>query len=330
MTAAPPAATVGGHPRRPLVSHADLIRAVAELAPENPELAREIAVLLGLRSAPARAARLPEPAALPPEPPADTPAAPSTTAYLAAGRRAAADVIPSRLRPHAADGQATEDLQWLLEMEPLDPRPPGQVYEALAVESLFEPRWTVGIIFAALATDVAGRPDLARAADQMARGQALDTMPLLPRPSLRRGAQVLVDLGAGMEPFRHDQESFIAALRRALGDDRVEVLHFADCPSRDVGVPGVADWTAYRAPQSGIPVVLLTDLGLGSAAAEAHPMEWRTFLDGVHAEGSPCIAFVPYPPERVPRLLRTAALVVRWDRPTTAGWVRRRRRGPRR
>src|SRR5208282_1446240 len=173
---------------------------------------------------------------------------------------------------------ATDDEGWLLAVGPLDPRRPGRAHEALAVEPLFEPRWTSGIIFAALATDVAGRPDLARAVNQMAYGRALDRMPSLPWPSLRRGAQVLVDLGAGMEPFRHDQESFVAALRRVLGAEPVEVLHFADCPGRDVGVPGAAEWTAYRAPQSGVPVVLLTDLGLGPATGEARPMEWRAFL----------------------------------------------------
>ena len=42
-----------------LISHADLITAVAELAPDDPQRARDIAVLLGLRSAPAQAARPP-------------------------------------------------------------------------------------------------------------------------------------------------------------------------------------------------------------------------------------------------------------------------------
>jgi hypothetical protein len=328
MTTAPQVAPVGGQPRRrALVSHADLVTAVAELAPADPERAREIAVLLGLRSPPARVAMPPVPTAPPPEPAADTLTPPPATERPVAEHRASAGVVPSQLIPLAADGPATADEGWLLAMEPLDQRSPEQTYEVLAVEPLFEPRWTVGIIFAALATDVAGRPDLTRAVDVMASGSALGRMPSFPRPSLRRGAQVLVDLGAGMEPFRRDQESFVAVLRRALGDERVEVLHFADCPSRDVGVPGAAEWAAYRAPQSGIPVVLLTDLGLGSAATEARPTEWRAFLDGIRAEGSPCIAFVPYPPERVPRLLRTAALVVRWDRPTTAGWVRRWRAG---
>ena len=309
--------------RRPLVSYADLIRAAAELAPEDPERAQEIAVLLGLRSAPARVARLPESTAPPQEPPGDTPAPPSDAGYATAAHRPAADVVPSRLLPLTEGGQDTGNLQWLRSVEPLDPRPPGQPQEALAVEPLFEPRWTVGIISAALATDMPGRPDLVRAVAVMARGRALGRMPSLPRPSLRRGAQVLVDLGAGMEPFRQDQDSFVAALRRVLGEERVEVLHFADCPSRDVGAPGTAEWTGYRPPSSGVPVVLLTDLGLGFAARGARPLEWRAFLDGIRAEGSPCIAFVPYPRARVPRLLRTAAVVVRWDRPTTIGWVRR-------
>ena len=314
MTAPRQPVPAGGYPRRrPLISHADLITAVAELAPDDPQRARDIAVLLGLRSAPAQAARPPEPVVPPPEPAGNTTAARYPADYAAAGYRAAADVVPSQLIPLAEGGQAAEGERWLLEVEALGAPPPGEAPGALAVAPLFQPRWMVGIIFAALATDVPGRPDLARAVAVIARGRSLGAMPLLPRPSLRRGAQVLVDLGAGMEPFRDDQESFVAELRRALGAGRVEVLHFADCPSRDVVAPGAAEWTAYRAPLGGVPVVLLTDLGLGSATGEARPVEWRAFLDGIRAEGSPCIAFVPYPPERVPRLLHTATLVVRWD-----------------
>jgi hypothetical protein len=332
MTAAVLVAPAGGHTRRrPLVSHADLIRAVADLAPDNPERAREIAVLLGLRSAPARAVEGPaEPPAPPPEPSEVPPAFPSDSEYPAAADRGPAQAVPATLVPLAVDTQVTEDVQWLHAVGPLDQRPPGTAHETLPVEPLFEPRWTVGIVFAALATDVPGRPDVARAVAVLARGGALDRMPSLPRPSLRRGAQVLIDLGAGMEPFREDQESFVADLRRALGDERVEVLHFADCPSRGAGAPGATGWTAYRPPQGGVPVVFLTDLGLGSTAGEARPREWRAFLDDIHAEGSPCIAFVPYPRARVPRMLRSAVLVVRWDRPTTAGWVRRRRTAARR
>ena len=173
------------------------------------------------------------------------------------------NVVPSQLIPLAEGGQAAEGERWLLEVEALGAPPPGEAPGALAVAPLFQPRWIVGIIFAALATDVPGRPDLARAVAVIARGRSLGAMPLLPRPSLRRGAQVLVDLGAGMEPFRDDQESFVAELRRALGAGQVEVLHFADCPSRNVVAPGAAEWTAYRAPLGGVRVVLLTDLGLG-------------------------------------------------------------------
>ncbi len=332
MTGAVLVASAGGHARRrPLVSHADLIRAIADLAPDDPERAREIAVLLGLRSAPARAVEGPaEPPSLPPEPPGTPPSFPTDYEHPAAGDRAPAEAIPATLIPLAMETAVTEDVQWLHAVGPLDQRPPGTAREALPVEPLFEPRWTVGIVFAALTTDVPGRPDVARAVAVLARGGALGRMPSHPRPSLRRGAQVLIDLGAGMEPFREDQESFVADLRRALGDERVEVLHFADCPSRGAGAPGAARWTAYQPPQSGIPVVFLTDLGLGSTAGEARPGEWRALLDDIRTEGSPCIAFVPYPRARVPRMLRTAALVVRWDRPTTAGWVRRRRTAARR
>lgn len=325
-----PRVPVGERPRvRPLVSPADLIKAVAELAPDDPERARAIAALLGLGSASALADAPSDQTVPRPEAPEVTQASAAMSGYSLPDYGAVAGVVPSRLIPLGGAEPATGSAQWLLAASPLDPPSSGQAGETLAVESLFEPRWTAGIIAAALATDIAGGPDLTRAVAMMARGLALGVMPSIPRPSLRRGAQVLVDLGAGMEPFRGDQESFVTVLGRTLGDDRVEVLYFEDCPGRGAGTPGAAEWTAYRAPRSGVPVVLLTDLGLGPAAGAARPREWRAFFDEVHAAGSPCIAFVPYPPERVPRLLRADVLVIRWDRPTTARWVTQRRAGVR-
>jgi hypothetical protein len=305
---------------RPLISPADLIRAIAELAPDDPARARDIAVLLGLSPEFAPVDPVPEQAPWQPDPDVPVFASPPSVAQVTAGRAAMARVVPSRLVPlEAARGAATDE-GWLLAVEPLTP-PSGEPGEVPAAEPLFEPRWTVGIILAALATGVPGRPDLTRAVDVMARGGTLGALPSVPRPSLRRGAQVLIDRGVGMQPFRDDQESFTAALRRALGTERTEVLYFEDCPSRDVGAPGAPDWTAYRPPGGGVPVVLLSDLGLGFADGQARPREWRALLDEVRASGSPCIAFVPYPADHVPRLLSDAALIIPWDRPTTARWV---------
>jgi hypothetical protein len=148
MTAAVLVASAGGHARRrPLVSHADLIRAIADLAPDDPERAREIAVLLGLRSAPARAVEGPaEPPSLPPEPPGTPPSFPTDSEHPAAGDQAPAEAVPATLIPLAMETQVTEDVQWLHAVGPLDQRPPGTARAALPVEPLFEPRWTVGIV----------------------------------------------------------------------------------------------------------------------------------------------------------------------------------------
>ena len=70
---------------------------------------------------------------------------------------------------------------------------------------LFDPRWTRELLASLLATEVAdGRLDEAAAIALIAAGRPLDPFPQLTRRSLRRGAQVLVDVGEGMEPFVDD------------------------------------------------------------------------------------------------------------------------------
>ncbi|MCM2392550.1 hypothetical protein [Streptomyces albipurpureus] len=190
---------------------------------------------------------------------------------------------------------------------------------------LLVPHWTSAILQAALAQKVAEGPiDIDALIDSLAHGRPITRLPRRPVPTLRYGVQVLVDRGAGMQPFRRDQDHLVRQLRSIVGAELVEVGYFADLPQRGTG-PG-ARWTrtTYAPPASGKRILLLSDLGLGRppyAPEQSEPSDWEDFVELVTRAGCQPIALSPYPPDRWPAWMTRLLPLVSWDRSTTTGWV---------
>jgi hypothetical protein len=101
------------------------------------------------------------------------------------------------------------------------------------------------------------------------------------------------------------------------------VFRFAGCPLRGAGA-GPKPWHRYRPPLPGVPVVLLTDLGICQpplATDSADECEWLEFATLVRRAGCPLLALVPYGETRWPRALARALNIIHWDRGTTASTV---------
>lgn len=216
--------------------------------------------------------------------------------------------------------------QWLVQAEPLDPPVTGERPEQ-APDPLLLPRWTAGILSIALATTAPDGPvDVDRLVEQVASLQPVVELPRSPRPTLRAGAQILVDLSESMMPYLADEVDLLSSIDRVMGGGPIEVLRFAGCPTRGAGPGGRHTWTPYERPVTPRPVVLISDLGLGARAnsrdaSTAH--DWHTFASEVRRARCPLVAFVPFRRERLPRLLRRVVSHVMWDRETTAGTAAR-------
>lgn len=190
---------------------------------------------------------------------------------------------------------------------------------------LLVPHWTSAILRAALAQRVPEGPiDIDALIDSLAHGRPITELPRRPVSTLRYGVQVLVDRGAGMQPFRRDQDHLVRQLRSIVGAELVDVGYFSDLPQRGTG-PG-ARWTrtTYAPPASGKRVLLLSDLGLGRpphTPEQSEPAEWEEFVELVIRAGCQPIALSPYPPARWPIWMTELLPMVSWDRSTTTGWV---------
>jgi hypothetical protein len=300
---------------------ADFVEALTLLRAEDPETRSEIAAMLGLE--------LEGVAAVPLAPaPGDLLQTRGRRDDAPAPERPPVEQLPIRVRRTETRSPERERARPAITAPPLDAPPSGEQPPAPDPEPLLQPRWTRGIVSAALASADRGAVDVARAVEILAREEPLDPVPVLPRATLRNGAQVLLDRSAAMTPFFRDQAVLVEQLRPLIGAHRLEVLRFAGSPERGAGRRGPRTWRAYEPPRPNTPVLLVSDLGAGHAPLAtdtASAAEWSRFAAAVEASRCPLVALVPYPRRRLPRGLPRTLRMVRWDRGTTARDARRAR-----
>jgi hypothetical protein len=226
------------------------------------------------------------------------------------------------------------------------PSPPVWLTQVSALESLDEPGVNPptqplfdrlrqrGLLSSSLATHIEeGDLDVERIVATVSRGEPLQYLPRLPVPTLRRGVQVLLDVGQGMDPFAEDQRGLVRALDDVLADDRLEVLRFNGCPTRGVQGESESSYRAWRPPPQGMPLLAVTDLGIGGPILDserATTAEWLAFAHRVREAGYDIVVFVPYEATRWPRRLQSAMKLIHWSERTTVGAVRRALRDGRR
>ena len=167
----------------------------------------------------------------------------------------------------------------------------------------------------------------------------METLPRLSETTLRRGVQLLLDQSQAMLPYERDEQALTRAIQNVMGQDKVQVLRFAGCPTRgawkesnvELNSPNEKDWR-YAPPPTGTLVLLVSDLGhtrprLADDWADAK--EWIGFSETVKRAGCELAAFVPYAPARWKPKLRGVINMIPWDRRTTAGLAKKFARGQR-
>jgi hypothetical protein len=193
--------------------------------------------------------------------------------------------------------------------------------------SLFLSQWTRGILSEAAATwRAAGAVDIPHALQVLAHSTTPAELPRLYTPTLARGCQVLVDVGAGMAPFSRDCWELIEALRSVVGRQQVEVFYFKDCPTYGVETEADLSCDSFQSPPRATPVLVLSDLGIAAPAGSlrrATVEDWLQLVHQLRIAECPLLALVPYPRRRWPMRLRKELTAIQWDRGTTAAGVRR-------
>ncbi len=196
---------------------------------------------------------------------------------------------------------------------------------------LFPARTRRAILTAVLATLVyEGDIDLEEIVALIAAARPLASVPRLRTFTLRRGVQVLADIGGGMDPYRSDVEQILGDFDDLLTDDRMAIFHFVRTPAAGVFQENATHVEPWQPPPRDTPIVMVTDLGIGGPAIaedRASAAEWMAFARAVRLSGRPLLALVPYEARRWPPSLARAMTVLHWSERTTVGEVRRAMRG---
>jgi len=314
----------------PAISLADTLRAFARLAPGNDHSRRQIQSLLGLGTPPELPTSLDlevKQAAVTLRPSSEVGSQAGTGAsHLPRKPASPGDRLP-RLAVVSSGPLPTGFAPWKT-ARPLDPFQSEIHLKGVARhDPLFRPNWLRGILLASLSTPAAYGPlDVSQLVERMARGELVKELPRLPLRSLRRGVQILLDRGEGMQPYARDQRELVRALGRIVGSSLVTSAQFIGCPTRKVGSGPVWTWRPYEPPGPGTPLLLLSDLGIGRSLApssRAPSAEWVSFARSLVNRLCPIIAFVPYPESRWPGPMARNIWIIPWDRTTSVKTVRR-------
>lgn len=315
----------------PVPQFGDFLRAFARLRPSGDEAKRALANLFGLDYE-AETEEEPEPPTGGADESEDdasvqTPASVPTrrdAPFVSGKHEINTDVRPSVLRPLANE---TAPPQWGL-AKPLELPPPKRA-EPPPLEPLLVPRWTRGILSAALARRAAeGEIDVEALVQTIGTARPFRAVPRRLVSRSGGGVQVLVDASETMTPFAEDARWLTRRIEVVAGRDRTDILGI-DYTKKFVAGAGMRlDWTDYfqdHAPIPGIAVFLVSDLGIGRAplARWISPQRWLSFATRLRKRGVPLIALVPYAKERWPPELRRVIPIVHWDARTTARSARR-------
>ena len=202
-----------------------------------------------------------------------------------------------------------------------------------SVDPLFGGVRLRALLTAILATDVSeGELDISEVIGRICALRPITDLPRRDVPTLRRGVQLLVDVGQGMDPYAQDRNPLVTYVRGIVPSDRVSVLYFVGCPTRGCGAGPRKTWHPWRPLSCGTPVVALTDLGIGGPIFDSERgriSEWLDFALRLKRLGNPLAALVPYSADRWPIPLTKVMLLLHWSERASARQVthaRRRRR----
>ena len=328
------------------IGPADALRVAKHLGPIDEDVRVRILSLLGVGAGPSitiqpsvgvwqatlpaegpRVTTLPQAAATPRGP--DPTPAPITTPRQspAAGRHATRQTRIAKIQEESA---VPELPAWLLAGGEALARPSAEPPPALATPPLFANQTRRAVLSTALATVVhEGDLDVGAVVSMLTDGRPLRRIPRLPTLTLRRGVQVLVDIGPGLDPYRDDVAHLLQGLDDLLPDDRLAVEFFRGTPARELYSAGQEQTRQWSPPPAAAPVLLVTDLGIGGpplAEDRASVAEWLAFARRVRVSGHALLALVPYEARRWPPPLTRAMTILHWSERTTVGGVRRARR----
>lgn len=317
----------------------ELVRALVTLQPTDSAEREAIAQLLGFQIGRAATietrasgvAGVPSPPRAEPERPSRRSPQTGFSQQISSEDEAAPDAPDIRLKPRRGRRSRARHVRIADSDRALAPQIETDPLARLQVfpQPLFKPETERSILALSLATaEEWGEIDLDRLIDGLTFHRPMPReLPRRTVETLRRGVHTVVDRRSSMLPFYQDQDALIATLGRLVGIDRVNITYF----DQAAGLLALTRLNGARNKvplASGIPVLLVSDLGVGRPPFALPPLAasvWLNFARLLEMAGCPLIIYFPYPLDRCPRPLARRLRIIHWDRRSSVHSIHRAR-----
>jgi hypothetical protein len=184
------------------------------------------------------------------------------------------------------------------------------------VESLFAPEQQRATLLALVSRILETQQiDISKAVRRIADLATLTRLPYRKKPSVRRGVQLLLDVGPRMDPFADDREQLVSSLLRLLAPEMVHIVRCYGWPPDDPKTQLI--YGEYRRPTPGTPALLVSEVGEGEgifAPVDAEADDWIAFAQRLSTYGCELIVLAPISRERLSLRARRHLTIVPWDR----------------
>lgn len=198
------------------------------------------------------------------------------------------------------------------------------------LEPLLDARWARRVIGGLIAMEAPlGDLDVPRLVRSLTEMREVRRLPRKRQPTLRFGAQVLLDRHPSMMVFYSDQSALRPEIEGIVGRERTLILRCDRFPPTEVSELATPRWRPYESPLPGTPVLVVSDLGMARGAfplSRLDEAEWDAFLAPLLSAGSPVLALVPCELDRYPAFVRERVRLLLWDWSTRPSDARRARK----
>jgi len=134
-----------------------------------------------------------------------------------------------------------------------------------------------------------GAPDVDQLVEILAAGQPIGKLPRLRRPTLRRRAQVVLDLSSRHVPFRDDFLRLVVSAKDVLGRE-TEVWRCRGVPGGGQDIGPARHKAKYTLPPPGFPVLVIGGLPAGESDDDN---DWERFGQLARTAGCPVHVLSP-------------------------------------
>jgi hypothetical protein len=197
---------------------------------------------------------------------------------------------------------------------------------ALARQSLFPQTKARGLVSATVTRKISGFDlDIPKLIQFLVRQKPLTKLPVLPRFTVRKGCQLLLDFNEALMPWWEDMQILMQQFQQVLGEVLCPVYEFSQNPLEAV------NWTESVEipwlPVSEKPVLIASDLGVLKTPTgnriRAGRTEWLDFISRCQKQDTPVIILFPLHPQRCPYDLDKLTPLIHWHPATSAAMIKR-------